>query len=317
MINPIQAGAADCRTYPPRLLELPSSAEPGAPTKWVALIPCSHVVAPPTVVDEAGTGTGGVLGILTDPIPQEFLPDQVWLDHYDHGFLQLFDISDPWSISQDSSKTITNGGVVETVRKPHRSTLDPLMLPEAGTSVFRVETAQFTVGGQVKTLAFAVNFNGSVEVFDITDILYVNSPLGYREPISSTPGLEAHGWVAPLSVFDAIPNNIRAIAVDRIADNKAMVYVGVSRMGIMSVPYDPVQGFDDNERHLVKTPGEVWGLELRDTVAVAGVSSPQARSLRTLLCADSYGGNRVYSVGYINDQSPSGTAAPAPAGPGQ
>ncbi|MEM8713128.1 MAG: hypothetical protein AAGG01_19445, partial [Planctomycetota bacterium] len=192
-------------------------------------------------------------------------------------------------------------------RAPHRTDLDVLFLSQPGGAAFRVETAAFEIGGETRTFAFVAEFNGAIEVFDITDILYVQSPSGYRTPI--------HRWEAPLSVFDSIPNNVRAIAVDRIANNQAMVYVGVSRMGIMSIPYDPTStaGFVDAQRHLVKTPGEVWGLEIRDLEIRDGEPiAVQDPSKRTLICADSYGGNRVYSLRYIDDHAQSGTSAPAP-----
>jgi hypothetical protein len=231
----------------------------------------------------------------------------MWVNHFDYGFLQVFDVNDPWKIVADSKRVITNGGGTETVFAPHRSGLDVLFLSQPGGAAFRVDTARLSVGGETRTYAFVAEFSGAVEVFDITDILYVHSPSGFRTPI--------HRWEAPLSVFDAIPNNIRAIAVDPITSNNVMVYVGVSRMGIMSIPYDPTSsdGFVDSQRHLVKTPGEVWGLEIRDIEVEDGqpIGVPDP-SRRTLLCADSYGGNRVCSLRSIDDQAVSGTSAPAP-----
>ena len=292
-IRPLQESALTCRNYPPRLLKLRSSASVPTPDTWVALIPCSHAVAPPTVVDSSGSApVSGVLKLITPSIDPSFVPDPVWLDNYDPGFLQIFDISDPWSIAADSIETVTNPSNpsdTQQVIKPYRTSIDPLILSDPGGAAFRVETLEFMIGGVTKTFAFVAEFSGKVEVFDITDALYRTST-GSQSPIFS--------WEAPLSVFDSYPNNIRAIAVDRLVNNSAMVYVGVSRMGIMSIPFSPATGFLDAERHLVKTPGEVWGLELRDD------SDP---SRRTLLCADSYGGNRVYSLRNIDEQSQSGT----------
>ena len=51
-----------------------------------------------------------------------------------------------------------------------------------------------------------------------------------------------------MSFFDSYPNNVRAIAVDRLVNNSAMVYVGISRMGIMSSGGDdehPLLDFGD------------------------------------------------------------------------
>ncbi|WP_145194742.1 hypothetical protein [Planctomycetes bacterium Poly30] len=136
-------------------------------------------------------------------------------------------------------------------------------------------------------------FKGRVEVFDLTEMLYTAPAGGHWVP--SHPA-----WVAPPSGFDALDNNIRAIAVDPLSDGKAMVYVGVSRVGIMSIPFDPssTTGFMDSERHLIKTSGEVWGLSIRDHPNPAR---------RTLLCSDGYAGHRIYSLGLIEHQAASGT----------
>ena len=170
------------------------------------------------------------------------------MDNYDHGFLQIFDISDPWSIAADSIETVTNPSNpsdTQQVIKPYRTSIDPLILSDPGGAAFRVETLEFMIGGVTKTFAFVAEFSGKVEVFDITDALYRIST-GSQSPIFS--------WEAPLSVFDSYPNNIRAIAVDRLVNNSAMVYVGVSRMGIMSIPFSPATGFLDAYPHLLKTP---------------------------------------------------------------
>jgi len=130
-----------------------------------------------------------------------------------------------------------------------------------------------------------------VEVFDITEVLYSTPANGKWEPVHPA-------WVAPLAVFDALPNNIRALAVDKLSDDLVMVYVGVSRMGIMSIPFKAATGFLDSERHLTKTPGEVWGLSIRE-------NADPAR--RTLMCADGHCGHRVYSLNLVQEQAMSGT----------
>jgi hypothetical protein len=284
-IAPLVASAGACRTYPPRLLKLRSSSSVAQPDTWIALVPCSHAVAPPTV--HSSTAALGAA-----PIAPGFAPGAPWDAKHNFGFLQIFDISDPWAIAANGVFTVTHPTLpqTQTVFRPYRTDVDPLVLSEAGGAAFRVETAEFNIADEVRTYAFVAEFTGKVEVFDITEALYVSSPSGFASPI--------HSWEAPLSVFDSIPNNIRAITVDRLVNNSAMVYVGVSRMGIMSVPYAPGTGFEDSQRHLVKTPGEPWGLSIRED------ADP---SKRTLLCADGYGGNRVYSLAIVDQQASSGT----------
>ena len=84
-ISPRLDSAGACRTYPPRLLKLRGESGMTQPDHWVALVPCSHVVARPEVAEESGAGPGGgsqTIKMFTEPIPAAFEPDQMWLDHY-------------------------------------------------------------------------------------------------------------------------------------------------------------------------------------------------------------------------------------------
>ncbi|MEM9799588.1 MAG: hypothetical protein AAGA20_04625 [Planctomycetota bacterium] len=289
-VAPIQLSAGACRTYPPRIFELRSSATVEDPDTWVALVPCSHAVCPETVVDSSGTATPppGVIPLHTPAIDPSFAPDPFWGSNHGRGFLQVFKLDDPWQLV-DSSRIIVsdpNGAQTFDIIRPHRSTLDPLLLSRAESAAFRAQVREFEVAGETLTYAFVADFSGAVDVFDLTDALYRPST-GSMTPIWS--------WTAPLSVFDTIANNTRAIEVDVISDDVALVYVGVSRIGIVSIPFEVGSGFLDAQRHVVPTPGEVWGLEIREW--------PSDPSRRTLMCADAYGGNRVYSLGTIEAQA--------------
>jgi hypothetical protein len=291
-LNPVQASAVEARTYPPRLLKLRTSSAPDAPTKWVALVPCGHFCLGPDVVIESGPNPSpAVRKLFTPEIEPEFAPDPYFASKQGFGFLLIFDVDDPSGFAADSIVPYNSGGQQFFLTRSLESEFDPLVSSRSETAAYRVEVEELSVGGETRTYAFVAFFNGLIEVFDITDTLYRTST-GEVQPIYS--------WLAPDSAFDFSENNTRGIVVDKTGPDQAMVYVAVSRMGIVSVPFTPTAGFDNSQRHLVPTPGEVFGLELRhDPIA----------ERRTLICADSYGGNRIYSLGSIVQQASGGTAA--------
>ena len=120
--------------------------------------------------------------------------------------------------------------------------------------------------------------------FDITDALYTANPSGFRAPVATWDSR-----TSPLSKSpcDGVANNIRAIATDRIDADEVMVYIGVSRVGILSIPFRVNVGFDTASEHRIKTPGEVWGLEVRPATPTSD---------RILLVTDSYCGMRIYGL---------------------
>jgi hypothetical protein len=76
---------------------------------------------------------------------------------------------------------------------------------------------------------------------------------------------------------------------DRIDADEVMVYIGVSRVGILSIPIRVNVGFDTASEHRIKTSGEVWGLEVRP-------GPPMRPNDRVLLVTDSYCGMRIYGL---------------------
>lgn len=114
------------------------------------------------------------------------------------------------------------------------------------------------------------------------------SSSGFRAPVATWTAQSSPLGVSPC---DGVPNNIRALATDRIDADEVMVYVGVSRVGIVSIPFKWNVGFDTNAEHRIKTSGEVWGLELRPATPTTD---------RILLVTDSYCGMRIYGLGDVN-----------------
>lgn len=58
------------------------------------------------------------------------------------------------------------------------------ILSRTETAAYRVEVVELEVNGEDRTFAFAVFFNGLIEVFDITDTLYRTST-GEVQPVVS------------------------------------------------------------------------------------------------------------------------------------
>jgi hypothetical protein len=79
-------------------------------------------------------------------------------------------------------------------------------------------------------------------------------------------------------------------------------------VGFYAVTFDlATRTFLDDAR-LTKTPGEVWGLEVRSLPSTSG----ELDANRVLLCTDSYGGMRIYGVAQI----PTNIDTTLPTGPG-
>lgn len=250
--------------------------------RWVLVVPCGNACCPPDVTNYSAPVASGGLGL--PPLPGGN-PSPLWASQYRRGFLQLFDVTDPWQLIRDSRVAVTNQSGAQATNFVSRvSTMDPLFLPDAGSHAYRISTIVLSASGVEHVLVFVADFGGRVHCFDITDALSNQSPTGFRSPVETWTAQDS---LLARSPFDGVANNIRAIATDRIDADEVMVYVGVSRVGILSIPYRVNVGFDTNAEHRIKTPGEVWGLEVRPATPTTD---------RILLVRDSYCGMRIYGL---------------------
>jgi len=162
------------------------------------------------------------------------------------------------------------------------SMLDPLFLEGDGTAAFRAYFADLDSDGggttEARKFLFVVDFTGSVQAFDVTDILDVRDPAGYRTPFDV--------WNAPLDPLENRPPNLYDLAIDR-ADNglSANIYVACSRVGVEVVNFDADTGFSTETTRIV-TSGEAHSCTIRDRAGQ-----------KVLLVGDLSGGYRFYREG--------------------
>jgi len=281
-IAPLQIWAGESRTWPPEMVRLADVPGNVPRNRRILVVPCGNACCPPNVTNYSAPVASGGLGL---PALSMGDPTQLWASQYRRGFLQLFDVTDPWQLIRDSKVAVTNQSGAQANNFVSRvSSMDPLFLPDAGSHAYRISTIVLSASGVEHVLVFVTDFDGRVHCFDITNAIYTSNPAGFRAPVATWDSR-----TSPLakSPFDGVANNIRAIATDRIDTDEVMVYIGVSRVGILSIPYRVNIGFDTNAEHRIKTPGEVWGLEVRPATTPTD---------RILLVTDSYCGMRIYGL---------------------
>jgi len=181
---------------------------------------------------------------------------------------------DPWSRARRATDPTPSNAVHLNERPAGSPDLDPLFLQGDGSSAFQIQFVQLTQdSGAVRDFALVADFSGTVQAFDISDLLQV-----------------ASGWRDPLDVWTALPDplelrlpNIFDLAIDVTSDpGRANVYVACSRTGVQVVSFDADSLFGLTTQQLV-TPGSAHAVSIR--------VSPQGR---LLLVDDLMAGYRFY-----------------------
>lgn len=298
---------ATTRTHQCRL-ELFSGTGTGEEDEWVLAAPSAFASCPPEIDNALGgpwardpANAFPTTGFEFLPIPAGYRPDPIWAAQYRKGFVMLWQMSgppafplfepmsgpmlevDPWSRARRAAHPTPPSATYGTDERPAGSSmLDPLFLVGDGTAAFRLYFVDLDSDGsgtvETRKYAFVVDFTGTIQVFDVTDILDVRDPAGYRSPV--------HVWVAPRDPLELRLPNLYDIAIDKAASGLgANIYVACSRVGVEIVNFDPDTGFSTETVRLV-TSGEAHSCTIRERAGQ-----------KVLLVGDLSGGYRFYREG--------------------
>jgi len=189
-------------------------------------------------------------------VDQSWFPDpDPWLYNFDHLLVRLFDLTDP--LSPGSSYSIIG--------------------PKTQSSSLRLRAVELPGD---EHYGFVVDFGGELLVYDLSSLL--NQPDGFVLQTAF------ERYTPKLSLTDDLPCNVYGLAVDQAPNGEVYVYLGVIRVGIQPLRFEPTNppGQRLVELPLIQTPGESLGLHIRDTGGT-----------RTLLVGDTLAGVRVYGYG--------------------
>jgi len=212
------------RCWAPILLDYPLELSDATTPRreWILAVPCftlsyPHNVEPVQIASPSldtqfnSWMTAPKFG--TDPETQDLL------DHYSHGFVQFWRLTDrPIA----ASPAVPPTGI--QVDPPGTSDLPYIILPHSETCAWRI--ASCTVGDAEDTqmFLFVADFGGHLYIYDVSNVPDLPRFPGLPNPMLT--------WNAPASIVDNYPLNVRAIAVDCIDDDNIYLYVGVSSFGI-------------------------------------------------------------------------------------
>jgi hypothetical protein len=165
------------------------------------------------------------------------------------------------------------------------SPLKKIIVPDADTNLWVVEPVTLTVAGSLETYLFCGDFGGKVYVYEITDVVdQTVTEFGTDDVLPDSFRLTT--WESPPNLFDDQPSEVFDIAVDAGSEGKATVYVGVARVGIEVLEFDPLSATPLQKIERLQTPGRAAGLEVR--VGSGGEHH--------LLVTDYGGGIRIYGA---------------------
>jgi len=306
--------AATTFTFLPKVESVPSHVA-GAPESLILAVPCGYASCSPDLSSLLGTTLAidpsdpfppqGITNWGQDyhflPISPSFNASGVWAEQFRRGFVSLWQVSgepafptyenglgtavlpiDPWSRARRATEPTPEllsptGGQLLPERPAGSPDLPALFLEGDGTCAFGLQFVKLTDSADTeRTLAIVAEFTGSVQVFDITEIL--QNP--YVEKIDVDPDFV---WYAPEDPLDRRRPNVFDAEADPLSTpGQANVYVACSRMGVCAVTLDVEQGFvSDTER--IVTTGSAHSVSIR--------RSPQGT---LMLVGDHLGGVRFY-----------------------
>jgi len=210
------------------------------------------------------------------PIPSEYNATPPWADQFRRGFVSLWQMSgppafptytdpqnptttildvDPWSRARRGTDP-TPPNAWHPIERPAGSPdLDPLFLLGEGSSAFQLHFVDLTNDElESRHFALVVDFNGTVQAFDISDLLLQS--LGPRGPVDV--------WDAPLDPLELHPPNIFDLATASTGDPGSVeVYVACTRVGVQVVTFDADTFFGGTTQRLV-TPGSPHSVSVRE-----------------------------------------------------
>ncbi|MEL6430773.1 MAG: hypothetical protein AAFR54_16425 [Planctomycetota bacterium] len=290
LIQPITE-AATTFTFLPKVTSL--GLDPaGAADGLVLGAPCGYASCPPDLSVILGTklavdpndpwpidsSTGSVIAGSWGasyhflPIPAAYNAAPPWDAQYRRGFVSLWQISgdpafpttdaagndhgvDPWSRARRATDPTSANAWHPTERPAGSPDLDPLFLEGVGSCAFQLQFLDLVDGdGNDRSFALVADFAGSVQVFDITDLL--QSSIGPRTPFSV--------WTAPPDPLELRRPNVFDVAADRLDDpTRANVYIACSRMGVHVITFDADDGFVLQAEHMVM-PGSAHSVSIRE-----------------------------------------------------
>ncbi|MEM6675778.1 MAG: hypothetical protein AAF726_23210 [Planctomycetota bacterium] len=294
-VSPVMADAANAIAWGGRCVQLPPTANHPM-GGWVFASPCFYLTNSADLVNKDLTGVPAVDTEFADwfsVAAKSRMPrHKELIDHFDHGFVQFWDISNPDAIP--SSFQSTDDYTDLQFGYPEGSSQLPwIIFDEPGSSAFEVESFTIeSVAGERVMLACA-DFGGSVLVYDITELLEGVQPTLVGR------------WDAPVRLRDEAryfapgatqPGRhlgiVWSIAVDSSSTSQAVIYAGVHDHGIAVLPFrdlDPGPGesfgFDSDATERIETPGNPFALRLRP--ASTGAE-------KALIVSDGIGGLRLY-----------------------
>jgi len=209
------------------------------------------------------------------PIPAAYNATFPWDAQYRRGFVSLWQFSgtpafptpdpnplggnlgvDPWSRARRATDPTPPDSWHLSERPAGSPDLDPLFLDGHGSSAFQLHFVKLFDNASVeRTFALVVDFAGTIQAFDITDLLLVSS--GRRTPFDT--------WEAPVDPLELRRPNLFDVATDITSDpGRANVYVPCSRGGVQIVAFDADFGFVGDDQRLV-TPGAPHSVTVRAT----------------------------------------------------
>jgi hypothetical protein len=241
-------------TYFPRLITIPAPSASPDERHWVLATPCAAVQLPPD------------LPTLTDSNHTQYnptwAPPAVFVTHYEHSMVLVFDVQDHDSITDPTAAIPTY----------------TLVGPRPLGAAFNLDAHDW----EGRSYLFTADYGGSVQVWDVTELL--EEPQGRVVAPSDGDYYDFlhEDWLAPLSVSDDIENNVWSIAVDPVAFSDALgernelyVYVLVGRYGIEVLRWLPSEPAGQRlvPVRRIEVPNGQGGMVIRRT------SNPLVRTL--------------------------------------
>jgi len=298
------------RTFLPKVTSLPSPYS-GEPDSLILAAPCGYASCSPQLSLELATDlavdpndpfptlpnpdwTNPKYQFL--PIPPEYNATPPWVTQYRKGFVSLWQISgtpafsttdpdplvgvqavDPWSRARRATDPTPPNTWHLVERPPGSPDLDPLFLEGVGSSAFQIHFVDLVDDANLsRKFALVADFSGTVQAFDVTDLLLVCS--GPRAPVAM-----GGVWNCPVDPLELRRPNVFDVVTDTTNDpGQVRVYIACTRMGVQVVTFDADAGFLAGNQHIV-TPGSAHSVSIR-------VSAQE----RLLLISDLMAGHRFY-----------------------
>jgi hypothetical protein len=291
------ANYANVKSWTSDMLRLPLPATAPEDFPWVLAVPCGHIALSPNdaIFDPTTANPAG---------HPEWRPHQRFQDGYEHMLVRLFDLTNPLLI-----RDVVPQGALDPNQDSRAIPAFTLIGPDPNTS------AHFTKGVQVEDslgvdryLLLVGDLSGKLYLYDIGNLLALNTGTPPSDPTSTNPLNNHYGWFfddPPLATYttqeslsDAQPNGIYGCEVvnevwNNGADKATYVYLGVPRIGVevAKLTFDGSNQAQLDYIGRIQTPGNATNLYVEQF----GPNPPPGYPASLLYVADYDGGIRIYA----------------------